>query len=59
MLLICIHCKLVKTFSFLGFQVPEAERLGVEEPLEKRVDLLVETTCYVVFAYIAQVCPWK
>ena len=35
-------------------QVPEPERLGQEEPLERRVELLVETTCYVVFAYIAQ-----
>ena len=35
-------------------KVPEAEKLGQEEPLEKRVDLLVETTCYTVFAYIAQ-----
>lgn len=35
-------------------KVPESERLGQEEPLEKRVDLLVETTCYTVFAYIAQ-----
>lgn len=35
-------------------KVPEADRLGQEEPLERRVDLLVETTCYVVFAYVAQ-----
>ena len=34
--------------------MPEANRLGVEEPLEKRVELLVDTTCYIVFAYIAQ-----
>ena len=37
------------------YQVPEAERLVLEEPLEKRVELLlVDTTCYVVFAYIAR-----
>ena len=34
--------------------MPEADRLGLEEPLEKRVELLVDTTCYIVFAYIAQ-----
>ena len=35
-------------------KVPESEKLGTEEPLERRVELLVETTCYVVFSYIAQ-----
>jgi dynein heavy chain len=34
--------------------VPEAERLGQEVELDKRVELLVESTCYTVFAYVAQ-----
>jgi hypothetical protein len=32
-----------------------AERLGEEVDLEWRVELLVETTCYVMFNYVAQV----
>lgn len=35
-------------------RVPEAERLGLEAELDKRVELLIETTCYSVFAYVAQ-----
>lgn len=35
--------------------VPGAERLGQEVELERRVELLVETTCYVMFNYVAQV----
>jgi hypothetical protein len=35
--------------------VPPAERLGQEVDLERRVELLVETTCYVLFNYVAQV----
>jgi dynein heavy chain len=35
--------------------VPPAERLGEEVDLERRVELLVETTCYVMFNYVAQV----
>jgi dynein heavy chain len=35
--------------------VPAAERLGEEVDLERRVELLVETTCYVMFNYVAQV----
>lgn len=31
-----------------------AERLGQEVDLDKRVELLVETTCFVLFAYVAQ-----
>ena len=30
------------------------DRLGEEVDLERRVELLVETTCYVVFNYVAQ-----
>eukprot|EP00983_Pelagomonas_calceolata_P123865 1161047-Pelagomonas_calceolata.AAC.50 len=35
-------------------KVPEAERIGQEVDLEKRVELLIESTCYMVFAYVAQ-----
>lgn len=35
--------------------VPVAERLEQEVDLEKRVELLVETTSYVMFNYVAQV----
>ena len=35
--------------------VPEAKRLGEEVELEKRVELLIETTAYTVFSYVAQV----
>lgn len=35
-------------------KVAENERLGQEVDLEKRVELLVEYTCYTVFAYVAQ-----
>lgn len=35
--------------------VPEAERLGEEVDLERRVQLLVDTTCLVLFNYVAQV----
>lgn len=34
--------------------VPEVQRLGMEVDLDQRVALLVETTCYIVFAYVAQ-----
>eukprot|EP00201_Polytomella_parva_P017476 CAMPEP_0175071536 /NCGR_PEP_ID=MMETSP0052_2-20121109/19298_1 /TAXON_ID=51329 ORGANISM="Polytomella parva, Strain SAG 63-3" /NCGR_SAMPLE_ID=MMETSP0052_2 /ASSEMBLY_ACC=CAM_ASM_000194 /LENGTH=4543 /DNA_ID=CAMNT_0016338719 /DNA_START=12 /DNA_END=13643 /DNA_ORIENTATION=- len=34
--------------------VPANEQLGQEVDLDKRVELLVETTCYTVFAYVAQ-----
>lgn len=34
--------------------MPEAERIGQEVELEKRVELLIESTCYMVFAYVAQ-----
>eukprot|EP00879_Flechtneria_rotunda_P029616 GHRR01032042.1.p1 GENE.GHRR01032042.1~~GHRR01032042.1.p1 ORF type:complete len:1612 (+),score=608.41 GHRR01032042.1:122-4837(+) len=34
--------------------VAQAERLGEEVDLERRVELLVETTCYVIFNYVAQ-----
>eukprot|EP00878_Enallax_costatus_P032701 GHUV01035957.1.p1 GENE.GHUV01035957.1~~GHUV01035957.1.p1 ORF type:complete len:354 (+),score=108.96 GHUV01035957.1:90-1151(+) len=34
--------------------VPVAERLGQQVELEKRVELLVETTSYVLFNYVAQ-----
>ena len=34
-------------------QVPELERAG-EVDLEKRVELLIQSTCYMVFAYVAQ-----
>lgn len=37
-------------------KVPELERLGQEVDLDKRVELLIESTCYTVFAYTAQVC---
>lgn len=36
--------------------VPPAERLGEEVDVERRVQLLVETTCVVLFNYVAQVC---
>ena len=35
--------------------VPVAERLGEEVDLERRVQLLVDTTCLVLFNYVAQV----
>lgn len=35
--------------------VPAAERLGQPVELEKRVELLVETTSYIMFNYVAQV----
>jgi len=35
-------------------KVPENERLGEEVPLEKRVELLIETTCFTSFSYVAQ-----
>ncbi|KAF5834390.1 hypothetical protein DUNSADRAFT_8976 [Dunaliella salina] len=35
-------------------KVPETERIGQEVDLEKRVELLIESTCYMVFAYVAQ-----
>ncbi len=35
--------------------VPEDSRMGEEVPLERRVELLVETTAYTAFAYVAQV----
>ena len=35
--------------------VPAAERLGEEVDLERRVQLLVDTTCLVLFNYVAQV----
>lgn len=38
--------------------VPAAERLCQEVELERRVELLVETTCYVLFNYVAQVRAW-
>ncbi|KAF6251999.1 flagellar outer dynein arm heavy chain beta [Scenedesmus sp. NREL 46B-D3] len=34
--------------------VPAADRLGEEVDLERRVELLVEATCYVMFNYVAQ-----
>jgi dynein heavy chain, axonemal len=34
--------------------VPTAERLGEVVPLEQRVELLVDTTCAVIFNYVAQ-----
>jgi len=37
--------------------VPPAERLGEEVDLERRVQLLVDTTCLVLFNYVAQVSP--
>ena len=36
-------------------KVVEADRLGEEVPLEQRVKLLIDTTSYESFAYIAQV----
>jgi hypothetical protein len=36
--------------------VPAAERLGEPVGLETRVQLLVDTTCLVMFNYVAQVC---
>lgn len=42
--------------------VPPADRLGEEVDLERRVQLLVDTTCLVLFNYVAQVsvsiCGW-
>jgi hypothetical protein len=35
--------------------VPPAERLGEEVDLERRVQLLVDTTCVVLFNFVAQV----
>jgi hypothetical protein len=35
-------------------QVPEAERLGQELELDRRVEMLIEYTCFTVFSYIAQ-----
>lgn len=35
--------------------VPEAKRLGEEVEVSKRIELLIETTTFVVFSYIAQV----
>ena len=35
-------------------RVPMAERLGMEVELDKRVELLVEGTAYVLFNYVAQ-----
>lgn len=35
--------------------VPAAERLGEKVDLERRVQLLVDTTCLVLFNYVAQV----
>jgi dynein heavy chain len=35
--------------------VPAAERLGEPVDLETRVQLLVDTTCLVMFNYVAQV----
>lgn len=35
--------------------VPPAEQLGEEVDLERRVQLLVDTTCVVLFNYVAQV----
>jgi hypothetical protein len=34
--------------------VAEADRLNMEVEVDKRVELLIESTCYVVFAYVAQ-----
>lgn len=36
-------------------QVPEAHRLGREVETKERVELLINTTTFVVFSYIAQV----
>lgn len=36
--------------------VPAAQRLGQAVDIGKRVELLVETTCFTVFSYVAQVC---
>ena len=35
--------------------VPPAQRLGQAVDISKRVELLVETTCFTVFSYVAQV----
>jgi len=35
-------------------KVAEKERIGEEVPIEKRVELLIETTCYTSFSYVAQ-----
>ena len=35
--------------------VPAAQRLGQAVNVAKRVELLVETTCFTVFSYVAQV----
>ncbi len=35
-------------------QVPPAERLNQEVEVDQRVALLVETTCFVLFSYVAQ-----
>ena len=35
-------------------QVPEAQRLGEEVPLEQRVRLLMDVTSYETFQYVAQ-----
>lgn len=36
-------------------QVSEAERLGKEVDIKERVELLIDTTTFVVFSYVAQV----
>ncbi|KAK9808985.1 hypothetical protein WJX72_007373 [[Myrmecia] bisecta] len=35
-------------------RVPEKKRLGEEVDIERRVQLLIDTTCFTVFSYIAQ-----
>ncbi|KAL6747291.1 flagellar outer dynein arm heavy chain beta [Haematococcus lacustris] len=35
-------------------KVPEAERLGMEVELDKRCEMLIESTCFTVFSYVAQ-----
>ncbi len=35
--------------------VPTAQRLGQAVDIGRRVELLVETTCFTVFSYVAQV----
>ncbi len=37
--------------------VPAAQRLGQAVDIAKRVELLVETTCFTVFSYVAQARP--
>ena len=58
---------LTATPAVCCLQVAESEKLGMQVDMEKRLELLVETTCYAVFAYVAQVglvrrvmtCSWS